>query len=140
MKLWDARTGTEQFPPLKPKAPGSVGGGRKVTFSFAGTDVLVVDRSGQPIKSWSVHTGQEVKLRGFGVDPIVATRDGKRSVRPGLDHTVLVTDETRQQAALALRGHESMVTCAAFHPSGHVIVSGDWSGAIKVWDATPRKE
>ena len=95
---------------------------------------------GMPI--WAVPEGQPLALlRGHEQRAWTLTflAGGKSLLSTGSDRSIRSWDVSTftEQAPTGLVGHESEVWCAAVHPDGSLLVSGDKEGVLRLWAWPP---
>jgi WD40 repeat protein len=115
-----------------------------VAFSLDGTRIYSVgeefdNNQDAVFKTWDVDTGHlllDQKVGDKAGGPASLSRDGSRFVnRSGDDLKIW---ETRWRGGLlrTLRGpHVSSPSVLAFSPDGRRVVSGNYNGAVMIWDA-----
>lgn len=93
---------------------------RNLLWTFHGqSDSRVVDREGTLIAD---------ALESASFSP-----NGKHVAVGTGERAVVILDSTTGQEVARLYGHTGAVTCVAFEPSGHRLVSGAVDGTIRVW-------
>ena len=69
-----------------------------------------------------------------GVRLVDWSADGHWLAAPCADNNIYLWDVSgTPQLSRVLKGHEGVVTWAAFHPSGDLLVSGSWDGTTALW-------
>ena len=106
------------------------------------------------VKLWDVDSGRErATLRGHElfVFDVAFAPGGTRLASAGMDGTVKVWDlsalapgddassDESSQAYVALLGRGGPVSSVAFSPDGTRLATGDWGGAIRIWDRATRR-
>ena len=69
-----------------------------------------------------------------GVRLVDWSADGHWLAAPCADNNIYLWEVSgTPQLSRVLKGHEGVVTWAAFHPSGDLLVSGSWDGTTALW-------
>ncbi|MCF6313882.1 MAG: hypothetical protein L3J39_15660 [Verrucomicrobiales bacterium] len=95
-----------------------------------GTVILWEMGEGKQVKKWNAHTG--------GVLSVNFAPDG-RLVTAGRDKTVKIW-KADGKLEKSITASDAIVMSSVFTNDSKRIVSGDWKGNIKIWDATSGKE
>src|SRR5262249_49467808 len=67
--------------------------------------------------------------------------DGRLLAVPADNNHIYVWDPKHPDSPQAvLKGHRNRVFCATFSPGGEFLVSGCWSGTVRIWDPWVGKE
>lgn len=69
-----------------------------------------------------------------GINDLVWSNDGRYLCSASDDGTIIIWDVDNQSAHSKLKGHEHHVFSLSMHPCGNSIVSGDYTGCIRIWD------
>lgn len=83
-------------------------------------------RSGKQVKKWNAHSGGAL---GIHFSP-----DGSKVATCGRDQRVKIWDLDGKMLR-EIKDFPDLVTSVAFTHDGKRVISGDWTGAVKVWDA-----
>src|ERR1035441_6336744 len=85
----------------------------------------------------ATETGRVVKtisLRTVAHD-IAWSSDGTTLAMPGHDQKIDLWDCATGTLRATLEGHTNGGIAAAFHPTGTLLASRDWSGQLRLWDS-----
>jgi WD40 repeat protein len=108
-----------------------------VVFSPAGDDYHTGSADGT-LRAWDVQTRAEIearrvpKLHRAWISQVAPLPNSRKLVTTSADRTIRISDQDGQNSLL-LRGHLDEIWSLAVSPDGQTIVTGDRSGAIKVW-------
>jgi WD40 repeat protein/tRNA A-37 threonylcarbamoyl transferase component Bud32 len=131
--LWiDARTGSE-LGRLETRDPRSVAwsaDGRRIVIAALDHVLLLDARERRLIGTIARHRGP--------ANCVALHPDSQLVLSGGSDRSVLLTDLDERRAAV-LRGHQAIVTAAAFCPEGRCFATGDAEGTIKLWHTATRQ-
>jgi len=108
-----------------------------LTLAFSADSRWLVSGGDNTVKLWDVSTWQlEQTLSGHSTSIRSAgfTQDGKRVVSAGMDREVKIWDPFKARELLSLSGHRNGISTIAMTSRG-LLVSGDLSGDIRIWDA-----
>jgi len=134
--FWDAKTGQPGIflkTNLISCIAFSAKGDRLILAEHNPTNILVCDATtGQTVKT--------IKYPGTFNHRIVVSPNGQRIASSVLDGTVRILDVTSVSEILSVREHKDRVAAMCFSPDGHQLASGDTTGQIIIWDATPLPE
>jgi WD40 repeat protein len=64
---------------------------------------------------------------------VAFSRDGKRLLSGGFDHTARVWDIESGKEVQRLEGHGHWLTCVAFLPDGRRAVTASYDRLLKLW-------
>ena len=133
--VWEARSGNEFY--------GLTGHKAEITaLSFRGdSNILASASEDGTVKLWDMQSGNLIKninAHGAGVLDVSFTHDG-RLVTCGRDRLVRIW-KPDGSALLATKPFDDIALHATFDGDGKRIVAGDWTGAIRVFDAKTAKE
>ncbi len=139
IRLWDARTGTEQR-----TLTGHSRGVYSVAFSPDGRTIASGSKDGT-IRLWDAGTGAEQRtLTGHssGISSVVFSPDGRtiasgnRTLPSGRwDDTIRLWDAGTGAEQRTLTGHSDWVYSVAFSSDGWTLASGSRDSTIRLWDA-----
>jgi len=135
VRLWDV---SQEAPRELESLRGHDGWVQAIAFSPDGSFLFSSDSWGQ-LKAWDL-TGGDPQL-AWKIDgahdgwlrDLDVSADGKRLVTCGRDQVARIWTAVDGAHLFELRGHNTDVFCARFHPSGEFVVTGDDRGVIKVW-------
>jgi eukaryotic-like serine/threonine-protein kinase len=94
------------------------------------------------VRIWEVSSGKSLGvLEGHKswLQSVAFSPDGERLASAGSDRQVKLWDWRKQRETLSLVDHRNGVRRVSFTQSGQLI-SADFDGAIKVWDASPLRK
>lgn len=74
-----------------------------------------------------------------GVKAMLISKDQKTLVSAGSEGKVIWYDFKRDEVVGTLSGHETEIGSLAWSPDGTQLVSADWNGELRIWDAKKRK-
>jgi WD40 repeat protein len=143
IKLWDVESATE----LKTlhTARGIWLPASSVAFSPDGKRIVSGGFSGT-FTTWDAATGNPTTaFRGpkphVTAIAMAISPDGKHlATSGGVDKTVRIWDMARGEEVMTLKGHDSLVHCAAFSPDGRLLASGAGDPNIKIWEWATGRE
>lgn len=74
-----------------------------------------------------------------GVKAMLISKDQKTLVSAGSEGKVIWYDFKQDEVVGAATGHETEIAALAWSPDGTQLVSADWNGELRIWDAKKRK-
>ena len=77
------------------------------------------------LRTLAGHTG--------AITDCVISRDGKRAISAGWDHSVRVWDLVNGRPLHALHGHQGAVSALCLLPDDQHVVSGSWDHSLIIW-------
>jgi len=133
--IWEAATGREYavlagHPSAVTSVAWRIDSNLVATGSEDTTIKLWEPENGNQVKSWGAHGG--------GVTSLVFTRDG-RLVSCGRDGVAKLWDQNGA-AKRTYSGFADLPLCIAYCDETNRVVAGDWTGAIRVFDANDGKQ
>jgi dipeptidyl aminopeptidase/acylaminoacyl peptidase len=110
-------------------------GKRIVSGGFSGTFTIWDAATGNPT---TVFRGPKPHVTAIAM---AISPDGKHlATSGGVDKTVRIWDMARGEEVMTLKGHDSLVHCAAFSPDGRLLASGAGDPNIKIWEWATGRE
>lgn len=76
----------------------------------------------------------------MGVTSVALSRDGRKAISGGLDHTVRVWEVESGKEVACLEGHTEVVSSVALSPEGHLAASGSSDRTVRFWNVAPPGE
>jgi eukaryotic-like serine/threonine-protein kinase len=110
-----------------------------LTLAFSADSRWLVSGGDTTVKLWDVSTWRlEQPLSGhsMSVKSVGFTQDGRRVISAGEDREVKIWDPFKAREILSLNGHRDEIPAMAMTSRGFLI-SGDASGDLRIWDASP---
>ena len=89
------------------------------------------------VRVWQPAIGRMVRIVRGHDGPIFAltySRDGRRLYSAGKEGIVRVIDADSDEIVHSWAAHDDWIYGLALDPGGRVLATGDWTGAIKLWD------
>jgi len=74
-----------------------------------------------------------------GVKAMLISKDQKTLVSAGSEGKVIWYDFKQDEVLGTAAGHETEIAALAWSPDGTQLVSADWNGELRIWDAKKRK-
>jgi len=74
-----------------------------------------------------------------GVKAMLISKDQKTLVSAGSEGKVIWYDFKQDEVLGKAAGHETEIAALAWSPDGTQLVSADWNGELRIWDARKRK-
>lgn len=139
IKIWDAATGklrrsfshhTDIVHCLAFR-PQTFFKGEPVPFYFASGS------QDKTVRVWQPAIGRMVRIVRGHDGPIFAVaygKDGQRLYSAGKEGIVRVIDADSDEIVHSWAAHEDWIYGLAISPDGRLLATGDWTGAIKLWD------
>ena len=139
VRLWEVATGKE-VRVLTAREPV-----KAIAFSPDGRTLAWGDYTAICLRDLRDPTARERRLAGqrYGVSHLAFSADGKKltSQCEGQDYAVWLWDvDTGQRLAPPPGGHRLPVSCLAFGPSGHLLVSASEDNTVRLWDGLTGRE
>jgi eukaryotic-like serine/threonine-protein kinase len=141
VKVWDARTGREAFPPIPAGQEYFAVPFQAVAFSPDGR-YLVTGKVNGAVQVWDAGSGREVGTLGSHdreIRGVAISRDGRHLASASAEGTVKLWDATRlgekQEARLTLRARvPGMTLTLTFSPEGRRLATVSEENTVKIWD------
>jgi len=133
--VWEAATGNEYLT-LK----GHKGGITGITWR-SDSNLVATSSEDQSVKLWEVQNGNNIKswnAHGGGTSSVEFARDG-RLVTTGRDKVTKLWDQAGKQLR-AFPAFGDIGVCVTICDETNQVISSDWTGKIKVWNAADGKE
>src|SRR5262249_46300936 len=132
-RLWDTRTGT-----IRIVLENLCGTTAALAFSSDGRHLLTGGDS-RTVVLWDVETGHQIlSVADFNaaIRSLAFSFDHQRFATASRDKRVVIWDARTGSPLLSLGGSRAKnVNTVAFNRSGTLILTGDVTGSISVWDA-----
>lgn len=139
--LWDVASGQARQILADHAAPLN-----GLAFSQDSGQLAALDTN-ETIHVWDATSGQRVDfyhIHHGGIQAVATTPDGRYLLSGGMEWAVYLWEISNRAAARLLNrlaGHQQRVRAVAFSGDGMIVVSGDQSGELRLWnrcDATSR--
>jgi WD40 repeat protein/serine/threonine protein kinase len=112
------------------------GGANDFVKSVACSSTALVAASHRTVRMWNLAgTGERLLLAGHGKGTVCLafSADGKLA-SAGVDRAVKIWDSATGQLLKQLPLFGAQVETVAFSADGKMLATGDWSGAVQIWD------
>jgi WD40 repeat protein len=93
--------------------------------------LIFVDVQGSKQSPKPVHRGP--------VKQVLYSSDGKLFITAGAEGQLLWHDAASRKIVQTSKAHTTEVSRLLLSPNGQQLISGDWNGALQVWDVETRK-
>lgn len=134
--VWEAESGIE-FYNLKEHQQAITG------ISWRGdSNVVAASSEDGQISVWEMQNGKQVKkwaAHGGGALALHVSPDGSKIVSCGRDNRVKIWD-LNGAVQKEITGFTDVVTAVTWTHDNKKVISGDWTGSVKVWDAATGAE
>lgn len=134
--VWEAETGIE-FYNLKEHQRAITG----ISWRGDSNVVAACSEDGQ-ISVWEMQNGRQIKkwaAHGGGALAVHISPDGSKIVSCGRDNRVKIWD-LNGALQKEITGFPDVVTSVCWTHDSKKVISGDWTGSVKVWDAASGAE
>jgi WD40 repeat protein/serine/threonine protein kinase len=140
VRVWDARTGRDAFPPIPASRDSSAGPYQALAFSPDGL-YLVTGQVEGAVQVWDARTGNRINTLGSHdreIRAVVFSPNGKLFATASGDGEVKLWDANRLNAKQAPRILHARVpgpsVNIAFSPDSRRLATGEGENAVKIWD------